>query len=217
MKLLYFIVLLAVVSTTVLGSSFGISEVEAYEGKFRMYGTSGEIIKGGTFIVESRVFGETRGVIDPNDIMNTLGYTITTYPIQNEPVIATITESNNVIEIIELNVLDKVHDDSPKQNNPYWKVENLVIDTSPSKYESGKKYDIELKYDDKIENIWFKTIEPTPQIMEEIPQSSSLLQTKEIPAWVKSIFVFYAEDNLTDAELIEALQFLIKDGIIVIS
>lgn len=53
------------------------------------------------------------------------------------------------------------------------------------------------------------------------PPSSSLTaipSTPEIPSkipnWVKSIFRYYAQGNLSDDDLIKALQFLIKQGII---
>ena len=39
---------------------------------------------------------------------------------------------------------------------------------------------------------------------------------KEIPPWIKSIFEFYVAGDISDAELIGALQFLISEGIIVV-
>jgi hypothetical protein len=39
----------------------------------------------------------------------------------------------------------------------------------------------------------------------------------EIPNWVKGVFNFYAEGKLSDGDLIKALQFLIKQGIINVS
>ena len=37
-----------------------------------------------------------------------------------------------------------------------------------------------------------------------------------IPSWVKALFGFYAEGGISDADLINALQFLIKEGIITV-
>ena len=37
-----------------------------------------------------------------------------------------------------------------------------------------------------------------------------------IPSWVKTLFGFYAEGGISDADLINALQFLIQDGIIIV-
>lgn len=39
----------------------------------------------------------------------------------------------------------------------------------------------------------------------------------KIPNWVKAIFGYYAQGNLSDDDLIKALQFLIKQGIIRVS
>ncbi len=46
----------------------------------------------------------------------------------------------------------------------------------------------------------------------EMPDSGEEL----IPSWVKTLFGFYAEGVISDAELISALQFLIQDGIIIV-
>ena len=62
---------------------------------------------------------------------------------------------------------------------------------------------------------------PTPAPM-EIPkdaEESEILdndksETKEIPEWVKNIFGFYYKGEIGDEELIGALQYLIKEGII---
>lgn len=38
--------------------------------------------------------------------------------------------------------------------------------------------------------------------------------TQKIPEWVRNIFVWYAEDQVSEDELIGALQFLVKEGVI---
>lgn len=47
--------------------------------------------------------------------------------------------------------------------------------------------------------------------------NSILLPTAKIPNWVKGVFGMYADGKLSDADLIQALQFLIKQGIIKLS
>jgi hypothetical protein len=62
---------------------------------------------------------------------------------------------------------------------------------------------------------------PTPAPM-EIPKDAEEAEildndkseTKEIPEWVKNIFGFYYKGEIGDEELIGALQYLIKEGII---
>jgi len=60
-----------------------------------------------------------------------------------------------------------------------------------------------------------------PTIQETItpePTSSKIIPTKEpvkeIPNWVEDIFKLYSSGSIEDSELIEALQYLIKEGII---
>ena len=39
-------------------------------------------------------------------------------------------------------------------------------------------------------------------------------QNKKIPEWVKNIFVWYAENKVSEEELLGAIEFLIKQNII---
>lgn len=45
-------------------------------------------------------------------------------------------------------------------------------------------------------------------------QNNSTSPTKEIPTWIKGVFGWWSEGKMTDKELIEAIQFLVKEGII---
>ena len=42
-------------------------------------------------------------------------------------------------------------------------------------------------------------------------------EENKIPTWVKGIFAYYVEDEIQDTELINALAFLIDEGILEIS
>ncbi len=46
---------------------------------------------------------------------------------------------------------------------------------------------------------------------------SELENVQNIPDWVKNIFILYADDSITENELISALKFLIEQGIIKIN
>jgi len=63
--------------------------------------------------------------------------------------------------------------------------------------------------------------ETSTEIGEENDQSSEteseLINIKKIPDWVKNIFVLYSYDEITEDELINALTFLIDQGIIKIN
>ena len=57
---------------------------------------------------------------------------------------------------------------------------------------------------------------PTPP---PSPVNSTSITTipEKIPNWVKAVFGYYAQGNLSDDDLVKALQFLIKQGIINVS
>jgi hypothetical protein len=63
--------------------------------------------------------------------------------------------------------------------------------------------------------------ETSTEIDEEIDQSSEteseLINAKKIPDWVKNIFVLYSYDEISEDELINALTYLIDQGIIEIN
>jgi len=72
---------------------------------------------------------------------------------------------------------------------------------------------IELLESDQTSN------ETSNEIDESIPSESEeneseLINAKKIPDWVKNIFVLYSYDEITEDELINALTFLIEQGII---
>jgi len=48
--------------------------------------------------------------------------------------------------------------------------------------------------------------EPEPEVIEE--------PTQKLPDWVRNIFIWYAEEQISEDELIGALQFLIQEEII---
>ena len=50
-----------------------------------------------------------------------------------------------------------------------------------------------------------------------IPVQAPQINGTAIPHWVKAVFAYYAQGNLSDGDLIKALQFLIKQGIINVS
>jgi len=50
-----------------------------------------------------------------------------------------------------------------------------------------------------------------------VPIGFTSAQTDTIPSWVKGIAGFWAEDNMSDAEFIDAIEFLIDNGIITVN
>ena len=54
--------------------------------------------------------------------------------------------------------------------------------------------------------------------MPDTPESLNtvilITQSNEIPQWVKGVFVYWAEGNISDQELINAISFLVRSGAI---
>lgn len=68
------------------------------------------------------------------------------------------------------------------------------------------------------------TLQPSSEILsvnntstETIDEEPDLINEKKIPDWVKNIFVLYSYDEITENELINALTYLIEQGIIEIN
>ena len=59
---------------------------------------------------------------------------------------------------------------------------------------------------------------PTPTFnpQNQIPQppSTQVSTPSKIPSWVKNIFIWYGQGNISDDELIQAIQFLVQSGIV---
>jgi len=51
-------------------------------------------------------------------------------------------------------------------------------------------------------------------ILELTPESEPIVEDQKIPDWVRNIFIWYGEKKISEDELIGAIQFLVKEGII---
>lgn len=72
------------------------------------------------------------------------------------------------------------------------------------------QYYLERYYNEPEYRTWFDRNYPDYTIEEAI----GLEPKSKIPEWIKSIFAFYLDEKINDEELVKALQFLIKEGII---
>ena len=69
-----------------------------------------------------------------------------------------------------------------------------------------------------IQNGWIDQ-KSTPIIIESAPEPESTVEPENIsesklPEWVRNIFIWYAEDRISEEELLRAIQFLVQQGII---
>ena len=114
-------------------------------------------------------------------------------------------------------------DSSSETSNPATTIESTTEPESQSEEEPKKKsvlgfvdpnkdpqYYIERYYNEPNYEEWFDRNYPDYTIEEAVGLES---KTK-LPEWVRNIFSWYGEDKISEDELIGALQFLIKEGII---
>ncbi len=47
--------------------------------------------------------------------------------------------------------------------------------------------------------------------------ASAYAQTEQIPSWIKNIFVFYADEQISESDLLNAIEYLVDIGIIPVS
>ena len=55
------------------------------------------------------------------------------------------------------------------------------------------------------------------QLPEDIPMNLGNSNSKKIPDWVKNIFIWYGQDQVSENDLLNAIKFLINQGIIKIN
>jgi len=75
----------------------------------------------------------------------------------------------------------------------------------------NKKSDIiETSFSLNSQTALISETEPEPDVEPE----SNVIIPQKIPDWVRNIFIWYAEDRISEDELLGAIQFLIQEGII---
>jgi len=96
-----------------------------------------------------------------------------------------------------------------------WNFE-FIIDTSKYNLLTDTRYTVEVIYDDKMDEkrlFVYPTLEQSiidsGNMKAEKVEPQSLTEEETIPDWVRSIFVFYANNEISDSELINAIQYLI--------
>ena len=79
------------------------------------------------------------------------------------------------------------------------------------KYAEVGKYKATATYKDEIIGIQLFDLIDDDTI---ITQNSSITQTPKIPSWAKNIFIWYGQDKISEDELLNAIEFLVNDGLI---
>jgi hypothetical protein len=142
---------------------------------------------------------------------------------------ATCTNSTttNTVNSLNLNVITIDCTATDQDGNPIEmkaKVETAQTDSAniilTLRANPASEYDNQVAtFDNMVSTIQIST--PTQPISQQpvptpipTPSPTPLAMSAPIPNWVKGVFGMYAQGKLSDADLIQALQFLIKQGII---
>ena len=106
-------------------------------------------------------------------------------------------------------------------------IDDDVINTNGTIIQGDYTIEVFSKNGNSIGATTFSIIKPSvsqnilvienPESEESIEIESKLENVKNIPDWVKNIFILYADGSITENELISALKFLIEQGIIKIN
>lgn len=124
------------------------------------------------------------------------------------------TDELNIDTTQQEKTIEQTSIEKPKSINEQQKTLFSFVD--PTK---DPQYYIDRYNNESIYKEWFDrnfsgyTIEEAVGLGSE-SETIPIPQNNTIPQWVKGIFAFYADDKIDDEELIEAIQFLIKEGII---
>ena len=94
-----------------------------------------------------------------------------------------------------------------------WKFD-FEIDTNNYDLLTDTRYHIEVIYEDKtdlIELVVYPTLEQSiiDSSIAKAERENAEMLTEPIPEWIRNIFVFYANNEISDQDLINALQYLI--------
>ena len=142
---------------------------------------------------------------------------------------ATCTNSTttNTVNSLNLNVITIDCTATDQDGNPVEmkaKIETAQTDSTnivlTLRANPASEYDNQVAtFDNMVNTIQIST--PTQPISQQptpapipTPAPTPLAMSAPIPNWVKGVFGMYAQGKLSDADLIQALQFLIKQGII---
>ena len=169
----------------------GISQAEAYDGNIHL----------------------TRLVSEPTigDVIPFEGYLSKVEPPENTSVLITLRDTDNsIIDSFQAQVDSKVTVIDEFTNVWLFAFE---IDTSKYNLLTDTKYMIEATFEDKIED---KRLYVYPTLEQSIidagiakSEREAMMIEKPIPEWVRHIFIFYANNEISDSELMDAIQYLI--------
>ena len=109
-----------------------------------------------------------------------------------------------------------VFDDRNALGDKVWK-SSFEFDTASDNLTPETTYYLKGDFEDKngITSIFAFTQAVTEEMIEQEESiKESILPVREIPSWIRDVFVFYADGQIDDETLLNAIEFLVSEQII---
>ena len=198
----------------------GVSQAEAYDGKVNVAIEGKDFIEGDKIPILIVLIGSIEHRIENVDGEIVETDVLEGDPDRDTPLEIMLIEKGTGLTVEQItSTPDWIYDDITF-SEPVWKA-SFEFDTSSDKLSAKTTYYIKAVFDDKndVTGIFAFSLPQIPeQVVEdiEVMTESKSEQPKEIPSWVKNIFVFYAEDQIDDKTLLNAIEYLLSVEIITI-
>ena len=198
----------------------GVSQAEAYDGKVNVAIEGKDFIEGDKIPISIVLIGSIEHRIENVDGEIVETDILEGDPDRDTPLEIMLIEKGTGLTVEQItSTPDWIYDDITF-SEPVWKA-SFEFDTSSDKLSAKTTYYIKAVFDDKNDATGIFAFSPQipEQVVEDIEvmtESKSKSEPKEIPSWVKDIFVFYAEDQINDKTLLNAIEYLLSVGIITI-
>lgn len=102
------------------------------------------------------------------------------------------------------------------EDDKTWNFE-FEIDTSKYDLLTDVMYTVQAVYEDKIEETEltvYPSLEQSIIDTGNVRSDSMIEDSSQIPEWVRNVFTFWVEKQISDQELISAIEFLVETGIV---
>ena len=93
--------------------------------------------------------------------------------------------------------------------------EEFINTRGAEKTQMGTRSSLNI-FDRFCESSYKKWFDDNYSQYDSIEQAVGLELTKKIPNWVKNIFGWYSQDQVSEDELLDAIKYLINEGILVV-
>ena len=183
---------------TALIVSLGVTaNVEAFEGEVRVEANISNLIEG--------------------DIIKVEVFLIDSEPVPESILDVKLIEKGTGLAVEQITVVPNwTFDDRSPFGDNVWKT-SFEFDTASQKLTPETTYYFKADFENQngITSIFaFTQLISDEEIKEELTVKESVLPVREIPLWIKEVFVFYANGQIDDETLLNAIEFLVSEQII---